>query len=444
MSSLKSFVIHNPIIDEPWKPRSIKASEYDSKNHYLKPRIVRFQGILDEQLALVEAGVVDEDVLQEHLKDLDYLADRGLLMRVNRWLTFLNEPFFCWRETYSHLVYSVLIAAKENAIFRSQSSHEFQISLDFLGRVLKRKPRLNLTKLESAEYLLRTCLIVSKYPGMVIRSFHQAIDHIDENGSNESLQALFAYLFVKYENPAYLINHLTRLQPTEIELLMFVLQGNSIRKFHSLPMPISRKESWVLQHEFPAIVQFDEDVLLRQIVCSKLLISAKGNAEVLEGFVENCKRFQFDLQTFIKDLAFWKRAFDLCCKIEWDAVAMTLTDFLDHIDYRRYVDEEDFSLKGRTALSLQQESQNLKHCALSYIQHCADGHTSVWSLKRKEDGQFKSFITVEIRGGNVTQARGLCNRNLTEEEEALLQLVLEKYDSPDEDGFDGVVGGSMV
>jgi hypothetical protein len=76
---------------------------------------------------------------------------------------------------------------------------------------------------------------------------------------------------------------------------------------------------------------------------------------------------------------------------------------------------------------------------LSYIRHCANGHTSVWSLKRKEEAQFISYITVEIRGGNVTQARGLSNRSLTEEEEKLLQLVLEKYEAPDEDGCDRVI-----
>jgi len=363
--------------------------------------------------------------------------------------------------------------------------------LDLLGRILKRKPKLNLRKLRSAEYLLSACLVFSKYPGMAIGSINESIDHIDEYGSIESLSDFFAHLFVKYENPEYLINHLPQLALSEIELLMFVLQGNNIRKFHSLPMPMSRKESWVLQNEFPTTLKFEEDILLREIVCSKLLIGAKGGERVLEEFVESCKRFQFNLQTFIKDLPFWKQAFHLCCKIEWDEVAMNMTDFLDHIDYRRYVDENDFSLKGRTALSLeqelndwnnrqeyeellkllhlswngqgmkprvfelhgneyqfgeiknghelQQESLNLKHCALSYIQHCADGHTSVWSLKRKEDAQFRSYITVEITAkGSVTQARGLCNRELTPEEEGLLQLVLDKYDAPDEDGCDRV------
>lgn len=424
----------------------------------------------------------DDSDTRFHLVDLDYLADKRIQNRLTLWLEFLNDYHCQSLGSHAQMVASCIIASKRCELFRTQTKHEFEISTDFLRQLFYRKRFLTINDLESARFMLTTSLVLGKYPGMVVGAISKSLESLLENGLLTTFRSLFHQLFVKYEMPHYLVGCLPNLKLKEFEVLMHVLQGNNIRTFPELPLPISRKESWVLQNAFPENVQFEEDILLREIVCSKLLIGTKSGGEILQEFAENCKPFQFNLQIFIDDLAFWKQAFNMCCDVDWDEVVMSMGVFLDHLEYRRYVHEEDFTLKGRSPQSLEdelfdwnerqnyeefkklrhlkwqghgledwvfeidgeeykfseiktgdelfEESQNLKHCAYSYIQYCADGNTSVWSLKRMEDSFYKPYITVEIRESEVWQARGLRNRNLEDAERELLKLALEKF------GFD--------
>ena len=475
-------------------PQSITSSRfYDLEFFDRRCRFVireqdSFYGIIDEQLRLTSTLVNDIAVFDNQLKDLQYLAEPKILKRLNSWLYFFNDHFNDFAGVYSHMIVALTEAAKSNELFRTQTNHEFTTSLELFKRIIGDKRFLRIIDLRSVAYLLQISLIFGKYPGMVIRSITSGIRQLKAGGSFQRVESLFQWLFVKYETPHYLLDNLNNLSLKEIEAFMFVLQGNNLRNFPDIPLQLSRKETWVIQNRFPRNVRFDDEVLLKGIVCSKLLLGAERGERILVEFMNNCKPFQFNLQGFIDDLSFWKKAFAMCCKIDWDEVAPNMGDFLDYLEYRRYVHEDEFLLKGRSAKSLvdgmddwheaqaykelkklrhlswvghgQQawtfehdgneycftelrsgqelfkESQNLKHCAYSYISYCANGHTSIWSLNRKEDSFFKPYITVEVRESRVVQARGLRNRELETDEEVLVQLINERFEFPEENEFE--------
>lgn len=462
---------------------------------------MHFEGVLDKQLSIAVNLVTDSDELEHHLENLDYLADRGLYLRLNNWLCFLNESFWLCRGAYSHLISSVIIAAKENQTFRTQTGHEFELSLDFLGRVLCRKPLLNVGHLETAKFLLSIALIFGKYPGMVIRSINGSIDNVDERGSIKTMKSLFEHLFVKYETPRYLTDFLSRLEPKEIEALMFVLQGNNLRKFSSIPLPVSRKESWLIQNLVPQNLPIEDEILKRQIVAAKLVGWNNGKSTLLVDFFQNCKLFQFDLDRFVNDLDFWKRVFKMYSERDWDMALVTSGDFLDYVLSMRHLHGDDFRIGtkrpadeiydafewhhgadwydryetenlaelrlshwsglGHTKSSfemegveyqfgeirngedLYSEADELKHCVFTYIEFCSSGQVAIFSLKKKTDAGYCRYLTVEIQGNRIVQARGRMNRDLTQQEGNLLNLIAEKFEFSNELELEEMNGEAM-
>lgn len=73
---------------------------------------------------------------------------------------------------------------------------------------------------------------------------------------------------------------------------------------------------------------------------------------------------------------------------------------------------------------IKDEAVQQNNCVSSYIQSVLDGKCHILFL-RKKDTKDKSLVTVEVRDGKVVQALGKFNRNLTDEE----QEVIDKYNS---------------
>ena len=482
-SKIESFVqisLDHPFIGLPSVGRPIIGQ----KDYYIKTKPYSLVSFLEQELDSAFELMSDDSDARFYSKDLDYLTDRKIQMRLTLWVKFFNDKYGQFLGAHSQMTSACILASKNCETFRTQTKHEFEVSIDFLNRLIAQKRFLTIPNIESGRFLLATALILGNYPGMVLRSIQRAVSKLNDGCSILSIKRLFSELFVKYEIPSYLIDSLPNLTKNELDALMFVIQGNSLRSFPSLPLPISKKETWVIQNRFPGNVRFDENILLKGIVCSKLLIGTQNGERIITDFVENCKPFQFNLQTFVDDISFWKQVFNMCNKIDWDEVVMSMGVFLDHIEYRRYVHNEDFSLKGRNPEALEnelfewnerqnykelkklrhltwnghgmdvwtfehcgveyqfgeirsgkdllKESKNLKHCAYGYIQYCADGHTSIWSLKRKEHSFYECYITVETRDSRVCQARGLRNRDLTRDEVAILEMVKEKFEFSNE------------
>lgn len=67
---------------------------------------------------------------------------------------------------------------------------------------------------------------------------------------------------------------------------------------------------------------------------------------------------------------------------------------------------------------MKHEGVNLNHCVASYVDNVIDRKTKILFVRRKEN---QSLVTIEVKHGKITQARGYHNRAVNQEEEQFLQ-----------------------
>jgi len=70
------------------------------------------------------------------------------------------------------------------------------------------------------------------------------------------------------------------------------------------------------------------------------------------------------------------------------------------------------------------EAGRQKNCLMSYLGDMLKGNTII-AFVRKESNPEKSYLTLEICGGEIIQARGECNRELTDEEYSFIEEYCE-------------------
>lgn len=75
-----------------------------------------------------------------------------------------------------------------------------------------------------------------------------------------------------------------------------------------------------------------------------------------------------------------------------------------------------------TLTSLQNESQTLAHCVAAYASLCKRKVCSIHTMQVREDKQWVSKVTIEVRDKLIVQARGYRNRSLTADEQTSLAL----------------------
>ncbi len=70
-----------------------------------------------------------------------------------------------------------------------------------------------------------------------------------------------------------------------------------------------------------------------------------------------------------------------------------------------------------TRLELQEEGKAMRHCVASYDNSCANGNTSIWSLRVRpaQEETARRVMTVEVQNNRraIVQARGRCNKTST-------------------------------
>lgn len=61
--------------------------------------------------------------------------------------------------------------------------------------------------------------------------------------------------------------------------------------------------------------------------------------------------------------------------------------------------------------ALQAEGRALRHCVVSYANHCRRGETTIWSLRLRVNDQEKRMVTIEVdpRRRSIIQVRAKCN-----------------------------------
>ena len=78
----------------------------------------------------------------------------------------------------------------------------------------------------------------------------------------------------------------------------------------------------------------------------------------------------------------------------------------------------------KTTQDIKDEAVQQNHCVASYIQNVIDGKSHILFLRDKENIE-RSLVTLEIKNYKVVQARGKFNREVTKEE----QFVIDKYNN---------------
>lgn len=59
---------------------------------------------------------------------------------------------------------------------------------------------------------------------------------------------------------------------------------------------------------------------------------------------------------------------------------------------------------------LVEESSRMSHCVRTYANKCAQGYSSIWSLRKMERNKTLSLATIEVqKGGNIVQVKAKCN-----------------------------------
>lgn len=392
-------------------------------------------------------------------------------LRLTKWLIFFNKNYFKSPCIFSNSIYALFEATEKNELFKTQTEHEFEISIKFYEKILNAKFFISIENIENASQLLNISLVLGKYPGMQIRSVYRAIELLI-NGTNEyGLNKVFEYIFVKFENPIILTHNLNNLNLIEIDVLMFVLQGNNIRNHPEIPLPISKKESYIIVNKAPSL-KFADHVVKRSIVIAKL-IKASNNAEFLQVFFSCNKIFEYKINTFINDIDFWCDAYSFLLKVNWDSIHLNIQEFMDYFEYMKYNSDEEFSLKGRSISSianaidnwheaadfarqkelinlswkgntknefkiyfeeekylfkeitngkeLYQESDEMKHCVFSYIESCYHNYCAIWSMKKEVNTSFKHHLTIEVRNNNIVQIAGKRNQKPTKKDENIIR-----------------------
>lgn len=410
----------------------------------------------------------DVDKFEKYLDEIDNDISDEVYNRLESWICFFNENFQHHPCIYSSTIFSLFEAAKQNKLFQSQTRFEFKTSLSFYERIFDLGYFLKFNKLEEASYFLKVSLVYGCYPGMVRCSLKSAVIILSRGCNLDNLHELFIRLFVKYEIPTVLTKNLTNLNISEVEALMFVLQGNNIRLFDKLPLPLSKKESFIFINKLPTNLKFKDSVLERAIVCSKLLLNS-SSTDLLVPTIKSSKIFDLKLFTFYDDLPFWKKVLKLLNQIDWkqDNV-FSVQEYIDYFEFKRYSCDDEYYIENRSVESINRallewherglygkllnkvdlkwdgnnflpfkfeqdneqyliteitngkelfkEADYLHHCVYQYIEYCADGLVSVFSLSKKSDMDYLPFITIEVRNNCIVQVAGKRNRKVNSKE----------------------------
>ena len=377
-----------------------------------------------------------------------------------KWLDYLNESFYeranC---AYQSLVQALHDLLETNEVLLSQTDHEISISFQLFDQIMKRKKMLVIREIWIARKLIMFTVIVSKYPGMILRPLSQGIDDLLEQPTIFSINELFEHTFTKYQSVSYLARHFEFLNNSELQGLMLINQGTSPSLIEEFRSGLTKKEVQLLIFGIHNAFVFDDEILTRGKIISKMLIP--GNEMDLYAFLKVSYTFNANPHRFWKNISYWQKGFELIRQIASNDPDQRIDnqEFSDFLDAKQ--NEEGFTLKGRTPNSFrrlcdewhrtifieifghpkscwsgmgipskQYENQghlfrfeeltsgrallnegiNLEHCVSLYAPRCQSGLVNIWSMKFLVKNKFESRITIEIRQNRIVQIKGKNNR----------------------------------
>ena len=94
-------------------------------------------------------------------------------------------------------------------------------------------------------------------------------------------------------------------------------------------------------------------------------------------------------------------------------------------DFKTYIDKDYIVVAPKNADDVKEEGNVLNHCVASYIKKILSDKCRILFLRSKEDIESR-LITVEVRDGMITEARGAHNRKLRNPEREALERFAKK------------------
>lgn len=96
-------------------------------------------------------------------------------------------------------------------------------------------------------------------------------------------------------------------------------------------------------------------------------------------------------------------------------------------DFKTYIGNDYVVVAPNDSYDIKEEGNVLNHCVASYIKRIIDGISLIYFLRSKDDIESR-LVTVEVRDGIVTEARGAHNRKITPNERKALEKFCKKMD----------------
>ena len=292
------------------------------------------------------------------------------------------------------------------------------------------------------------------------------------------------HLFVKYEMPTFMYNVWSikgnqNLNQKEVEWFFDMGSGRNIRKSKGLPLTLTKVQAHLFKSA-PDYFKPYEAIRYAQI------ISMGGDMRTVNGFMTSKISTNFNDNHFWESVIKYFIDNPMLDTVHYN----TIIDYIDYVKFTsrvlvngRYVPEKpNFSMKDRdvntlleavekwhkqtskitkkgipeswvpftinnfeyetgkedkkttytikqilTGKDLLTEGRAMNHCVGSYAGSCADGRTSIWSLRSNIFGLETRMVTIEVgKDYTVRQIRGKGNRKPSDYEISLINKWAEK------------------
>lgn len=412
-------------------------------------------------------------------------SEDALLKRKAEWLVFFTEHNsnpFCF---YSRTILALEHFFQNHPLIKEQTALEVELSQAFYLRIFELKRPFVFSSDVDAEKLLFLSLIFGKYPGMFRKSVVNYLMRCPLDLRPEIIDDLFVTVLIRFETPMYLVRNFHRLSSQELDLLMHALQGRNMRQHTLFDIVPTKKEFTQLMCLNAPFFDFNNHLVLRGFIFASLVQEEEEDESdskrpfYVRTYLKASHTFVAHPRKYVKDLAFWKRGFELYCKMLEDGDSTGLADYVDYLEFMLYQSNTSFSLKGRTSESIrracdqwhnqihreQQESiiasmkwkkslhmdlhfsdgtknyyckeittafelfkegSDMKNCVSAYAHSCANAICTIWSLRLKTKTSEQTVMTIEVIDQTVVQARIKYNKVPSKKQLNLLRNWTER------------------
>lgn len=286
---------------------------------------------------------------------------------------------------------------------------------------------------------------------------------------------LVTHFFVKYEVPWAFTENFFNLDDIELEWFEQVITGTNIRKISGIPFRVLKREA----HHFinlgkGTVRRADSDAIIKNLLVSKIL-SCGGTYTIMHAIMMS--QFVRNLEQILPDMDFWETVFAFLARYKKELERHEIGPMMDYIIHQRYhvFHEAEFTLTNRTLHSVRRlmeewhaalrknidinlkwkgsvkpdftmekngieyrivqlksshdlflEGKAMRHCVHSYSRECARGICTIWSLRKVENGEEQSLLTIELVNNSIEQIRGKNNRYARKEEMVIVKEWVKK------------------